>query len=230
MRHEDRGFRQIGSLTTPIENLRVISDSTPTTQSSSSAIIGQESQAREGLRLAGPERGVIAAEKLPSVREAFAANNPALVDKSLWASLPRSVTSALEPVTVDISTERYGYEVELVSFNVGDAPAEDLKRALWMVEKTLRPAPKVVVQSELARLKVTTKSRAENGEDLSLMLAAYAEYLEEYPADVMVDAMRAWARNEKWWPAWSELKESLDWRVKKRRALQAGLGRAAGRS
>jgi hypothetical protein len=119
--------------------------------------------------------------------------------------------------------------VELVSYNVGEAPLEDIKRALWMVEQTLRPAPSVTIVNELARLKVTTKSRAEAGEDLTLMLAAYAEYLSEYPSDVVVDAMRAWARNEKFWPAWSELKESLDWRVKKRRAIQAGLRRAAER-
>ena len=58
---------------------------------------------------------------------------------------------------------------------------------------------------------------------IDLTMAAYAEYLAEYPADVVIDALRWWARVEKWWPAWSELKELLDRRVIRRKALRKAL-------
>lgn len=224
---EERGFRPIGSLTPPIENSRTVSASTQTTPSMSSATSGLPSPESAGQRSIGRRRGATDAATLPSVKEAFAANNPTLVDRSLLASLPPCVTSALVPVRVDHSTERYGYDAEIVSYTVGNAPLEEIKRALWMVEYTLRPTPDAKVKSELARLKVTTKSRAEAGEDLALALAAYAEYLAKYPEDVVVDALRYWARNETWWPSWSELKGLLDYRVKKRRALRDALQRAA---
>ncbi len=112
-----------------------------------------------------------------------------------------------------------------MAYGAIEAPRGDLAASLALVDGALRPAPKTVIQSELARLRVMTKSRNENQADLTMTAAAYADALAEYPADVVADALRNWAACEKWWPAWAELKDRLDRGVRKRRALRAALVR-----
>lgn len=122
----------------------------------------------------------------------------------------------------------HGFDCELLGFEMtGAPPAGDVHSALETLRKAMAPAPTRVIASEIARLRVMTKSRAESDEDLQLMAAAYVEELAAYPADVVIDACRTWARREKFWPAWHELQEMLDRRVKKRRAMLEALERAA---
>ena len=75
------------------------------------------------------------------------------------------------------------------------------------------------------RLKLRTKNRAQSEKELAFQIAIYADDLAEYPQDVVVGALRYWAKNEKWWPAWAELKALLDARVNRRLALIEALRR-----
>lgn len=131
--------------------------------------------------------------------------------------------SALREEVIDRTTEAFGFDVEFRGYRQIDAPVADIDRALALVDDSLASASPQLIKAELARLRVTTKARAEGADDLRMTMAAYAEYLTEYPADVVVDALRWWARVEKWWPAWAELKELLDRRVLKRKALRKAL-------
>lgn len=217
---EGQGFRQVGSLIHTTGNLRLRSGSTPTEQPQSSATTGRQSLAARGSSSTGPQLGATAAGSLQS--------EAAETDRQLLASLPPSVACALRERVVDRTTQAYGFDCEFVGYALDRKIQEDDRIAtLARAEAALRPAPAEVVKSELARLKVTTKARAEAAEDLALTMAAYAEYLREYPADVVRDALRWWARNEKWWPAWAELKDLLERRVKRRRALAEALRRAS---
>lgn len=223
---EERGFQPIGSLTKQAANSLSPTVSTPTPSPRNSATIGLVSPAARDSRPIGRQHGEIAVVRSPGAEGKLP--SPAQVDQNLLASLPRSVASALRERIIDRSTPEYGWDCEFVGYYQIDAPEADVAEALMQTNATLIPVPGEVVKAELARLKVTTKSRAESGDDLKLTLAAYAEYLAEYPADVVVDALRWWARNEKWWPAWAELKELLDRRVRRRKALKLALTDARG--
>ncbi|KKM12092.1 hypothetical protein LCGC14_1720340, partial [marine sediment metagenome] len=63
-------------------------------------------------------------------------------------------------------------------------------------------------------------------EDLAALIAIYAEELAEYPLDVVRDACRTWARREKWFPAWADLRALCEERVMKRRDLLMALRRS----
>ncbi len=114
----------------------------------------------------------------------------------------------------------YGYETKFDGYDLGPgAELADVSAAVNLVEATLKPCPAAVIGQELLRLKLRTKNRAQSEHELAFQIAIYADDLADYPQDVVVDALRYWAKNEKWWPAWAELKPLLDDRVERRRAL-----------
>jgi hypothetical protein len=164
--------------------------------------------------------------------QAIKAADSEAVDRSLLASLPRSVASTITERRLDCSTLEYGYDTAFADYVLGrGALPGEIATALAMVEATLQSCPADVVKRELLRLKLTTKTRAQDAADLSFQLAVYAEELAAYPEDAVIDALRYWRAREKWWPAWAELKALLDDRVKRRlsleRVLRAELRNAA---
>lgn len=141
-------------------------------------------------------------------------------------SLPRSVKSSLEPIYETRSDPEYGWDQELVGYRPRHKiPAEDRDTAIAILETANTPAPVKLVAREIARLRVMTKSRAGSETDDEIMAAAYLEELARYPADVVTDALRYWTRNEKWWPSWSELRDLLDFRVRRRARMLSALKR-----
>ena len=158
---------------------------------------------------------------------AMAARDPEAIERALVRSLPPSVASRLTERRVDCSTAEYGYETKFggYSCDVGMADS-DLAIALETVERALFPCPKEVIHRELLRLKLMAGARTLSEDEVLFQLAIYAEELAKYPEDAVVDALRHWGRTQKWWPAWAELKELLDDRVKRRNALMEALMRA----
>lgn len=133
------------------------------------------------------------------------------------------MSSKLQPTWHDRYDE-YGWCGEFIGYAAVDAPAQDLMVARNLVAETTRGAPATLVKAELARLRLVTKARNETSDDLKAMFAVYAEYLSDYPPDVVAHACRWWARNEKFWPAWAELKEHLDRAMRKRKAIGKAVG------
>lgn len=117
----------------------------------------------------------------------------------------------------------YGMEFDLLGYDLGPVSAEDLEHGYALVLGSLASSPPTLLASELARLRAMTKARAEDGRDVALMAAAYAEEMAAYPADAVRWACRKWARMEKFWPAWSELQALLDRAVAERSALKKAL-------
>lgn len=139
------------------------------------------------------------------------------------ALLPSSVASAFKEGTDSIyhfglADTIYRYPRSLPRVDRRDAEA-----ALQIVALSLAPAPQAFVLKELTRLRLLTKSRPESEEDLMLLVAAYAEELGRYPADVVRDVCRKAAATERFWPAWAELKPRLDEAVKLRQALYSAI-------
>lgn len=119
----------------------------------------------------------------------------------------------------------HGFDFELKGFHFAGAPEADVRAGLAILEAIDRPCPLPIAEKAIATLRVRTKARAGDAADTALMLAIFSEDVGDYPPDVVVDACKGWARSEKWFPAWSELKEYLDRRVKRRRLMAEALRR-----
>jgi hypothetical protein len=90
--------------------------------------------------------------------------------------------------------------------------------------KWLEPAPPRKIVEELTRLRMVTKAK-DPGEDLDLLVTAYAERMAEYPLDIICETCREIADKSTFFPAWAELKAALDDWMNPRREIVAGLNK-----
>jgi hypothetical protein len=133
----------------------------------------------------------------------------------------------LRPLWNDRIDPVYGFDSEFVGYDI-DADrvrAPDLMQARQLVGQHLRGAPEAIVKRELARLRVATKARNESDDDLAMGFQVLAEECADYPPDVVVWALRGWARMEIFYPSLAEIRDRLQRGARKRRALMAALNR-----
>jgi hypothetical protein len=78
----------------------------------------------------------------------------------------------------------------------------------------------------LTNVRVLTISRASTSEDLDLTLAAFADALSEYPADIIRKALRDWPRNHKYWPTLAEIRTSMEPLLRERGMISDAIDRA----
>jgi len=222
---EDRGFQSIGSPMPKIVPLRSSWGSTNTKSSESSEIIGSPRQERAPGKSIGMPRGAIGAVGRQATAGAPA--SPEEADRELEASLPASVSRALSERRRDVSTPQYGYETAFDRFEItGCPPLDDVLSAISMVEQTLAPCGPILTERELLRLKFKTKARGLSDEEVAFQVQIYTQDLAEYPEDIVVSVLREHSDRDPWWPAWAELKPSLDERVKRRASLLEALRKA----
>jgi hypothetical protein len=152
---------------------------------------------------------------------------PAEVDARAMASLPASVKASLSPRWHNEIGDDGQFNSEFCGYEVApDCPLADLESALAIVDATMTPADAPVIATELAVLRALTKSRAEDEAIEKLAATALMSRLQDYPADVIVEACRRWTDGNTFFPSWAELKDSLDWRMRKRRRLKEALDKA----
>lgn len=147
------------------------------------------------------------------------------VEAILEQDLPESVRASLKDVWRDWTDSQGRFDCELSHYDFHGAPAEDVEQALAILETANKPAPPDVAAKAVTALRLRTKTRPEHANDLDALVTLFADDLSEYPADVVVDACKAWARQNKWFPSWSELIDYLDFRVRKRRRMLEALQR-----
>lgn len=153
------------------------------------------------------------------------------VDRRLTESLPQPLRASLEPKWIDRAPpdSGYGCDLELVEYQLtSKVPSDMILDAIVKLRAVLEPCDRVVIASSIGRVRLLTKSRMESEESGAAMYALFEEKLRAYPADVVFEACDAWCNNEKFFPAWAELKEYLDRRVRKRRLMLAALEKADG--
>jgi len=174
------------------------------------------------------ETGAVAKQLPMALREAIEAADPALVDQILVQSLPPSIASTLGRRYRDRIDDEYGLYREPIGWVVS-AQLEEADRLLSiaMVATTLLPAPERLIKRELARLQLSTKSRASCEDDLVGVLQLLAEACSQYPGDVVTAALRGWARRETFVPSVAELSTELEGIAANRRALLDALRSAA---
>lgn len=223
--NEERGSRSIGSLASKIASSPEALASSLETLPPSSATSGVRSLAPRPSSSTGRQLSATGAESLPSVAEAIALADPQALDLAIVRSLPPSIGSALRAIHRDIIDPVYGWDTEFVGYELpraGVVPAE-LMQARQMVGLHLKPAAGGLIKQELARLRVSTKSRSESADDLVMGFQVMAEECSEYPADVVVWALRGWARSEVFYPSLSEIRDRLQRGARRRKALMAVL-------
>jgi hypothetical protein len=224
--NEDRAFLPIGSLATRILNLPPSTDSTTAKSPKppqSSATTGQRLPVSTRSNLIGPQHGATVSAILASADKNRTGVEPYQIDRALDHSLPPCVLSCLETTSSYTADPVYGFTGTIETYMaVGSLKEEqrgELRNAIIMLEDASRPAPSDMIVYELGRMRVQTKAKAEDTDNMEFILRVYAEDMREYPADVIREACRKWSRTEKFFPAWSELKEILDRLAAKRRRL-----------
>lgn len=97
--------------------------------------------------------------------------------------------------------------------------------AIWLncYREQCAPLDEQGLLQELLRLRQRVISRAQQGADTQLMLETWLEDLRPYPADMVIWALGYWGRNERFWPAWSEIHLLLERRVRQRQAVITAL-------
>ncbi len=153
-----------------------------------------------------------------SVSQSLAAIEPKETDTRLASTLPAPIIACLQ------ETHHSGYEFK--DFEIQRLPATHclaaVKEAIERHRFAMRPAPRDQLMPGLVRLRVMTKTRADDEGEGKLRAAAYIEELQRWPADVALHVLATHARIDKWWPAWAELEERLEIFARKRsRRLEA---------
>lgn len=144
------------------------------------------------------------------------------------AKLPPSFVFSIAERT-EHSYGSHGYDERLTGYEfTRPIPADEAAGALAILVEANKPADEAFIVQELARMRRLTKARPQDADDLTLMAAAFADEMAAYPIDVIQSACRKWTAAEKWWPSWSELKDYLEFRMRKRRAMLNALQRQLG--
>lgn len=113
----------------------------------------------------------------------------------------------------------------IVGVQFGDMADVDCGKALAMVGLAMTPMPAKDIAAALAKLRALTKTRAEAAIDMEIAVAAYADELRQYPADVVRETLTEWPRrtNGQWWPSWHELDRILTTKADYRRAMKTAI-------
>ena len=138
------------------------------------------------------------------------------------ASLPQSVARGLAARYKDWVDPVYGWDREIVGYDLNDVPPrDDLATASAMVKRCLMPATEREIKAELTRLKASTKSRAEDEDEMALGFQVYLEECSLYPDDILRGALRGLGRRVKFYPSLSEVLEELQRTARRRLGLHS---------
>lgn len=200
-------------------------DSTPTALPGSSATTGTPSPEVRGRSSTGLRPSGTAAAVWREGR-ALARLDPETTDLELLSCLPPSVASALKESVREIIDEQYGWDYEITGYSLlDDPPPADLHSAQAILADACLPASDDVLRRELTRLRVSTKARDMDADEIALTLQVIAEEAVEFPADVAVAALRRWAKREIFFPSLAEIRDEMQRLGKRRLALEAALMR-----
>ncbi len=225
---EARGFRTIGSLMPQTPPMPWDAGcQTPTTSDRHSPTTGTRKMARKPSNGIGTQLSELGADERRLAITRLVSTAPAgTLARDPAALLPQSLTSSLEGVWADGVVDDFGWDGQVIRYEmIREPPAADMALAIQIAEAIQEPASEREVLAELTRVRVLTVSRDQGTADIELLMAAYADELKRYPADVMREVLRDWPRHSRFWPSLAELTERLDRMMKPRRALAKPLRR-----
>ena len=205
---EERGFQPIGGLLPKIEPLLSNTASTPTAPRNPSGTTGMAAPARKGSSSTGQQRGGtgVAVRTVGAIAE---------TDRNLAALLERSANCLVSWEMQDVIGPDGQWEMTVRVPSYAD-PSPAYRQAY---EEATAPLPLPEIMKSLGKLRLLTSSKSDTDVDIKLQIAAYAEQILEYPADVARYVLSTQHKHSKWWPAWSEIGARLDLHNRQRHAL-----------
>lgn len=222
-----RGLRPIGDLTKPGWSSLDRTGSTVQSlkrPSPSSATTGPTLAGKLALNSLGAELGAIVSASLRGDER----TDPEQIDVAL-DSLPVCVAQCLKITRTKRVDPKHGFDGMSADYaplcRPSDLAWSEVENFLAALDALCAPAPKEKNVFEIGRMRVMTKSRAEDEETTEFILRCFAEDVAAYPADVMRAACRRWCARETFFPSWAELKADLDRLARKRYRLRAAVAR-----
>lgn len=96
---------------------------------------------------------------------------------------------------------------------------DDAKEYLRLVYAGCEPSPKDEVMKEVYAMSVAMARRKDQDDDYKMMVAVYAEDLQEFPLDIVRDACKGIRKTKTFFPTLSEICDGCRERFAFRRAL-----------
>ena len=177
---EEHGSHPIGNLVEEIIASVKISDSIPAMSSPNSATTGSRNLPTPPSSIGTPRSGTGAVAKPKTLQALLSESDPEETDRALLASLTPSIVSRLREVRREDIDPEYGFTSDFEGYRHAGPiilSPEERDRVGATVALATAPAAASVVKAELARLRVSTKSRNERDADLALGMQAYADSL-----------------------------------------------------
>jgi hypothetical protein len=84
-------------------------------------------------------------------------------------------------------------------------------------EFSLKPAGHAELEAAIKRAFADGVPRNDEQSNVTQRIASLYGHLQDYPRDVVLDALNGWVKKSKWQPNIHDLMEGMDWRVLQRR-------------
>lgn len=153
------------------------------------------------------------------------ANPEALV--SQWLTSRWNISGRMASSSDSSSMPRLDGKEVAIGWRRYEGSAANMIDAAQELRRTAPPASPGKLAGMLATMNATLVQSRQSEAETRLRVAAYVDRLAEYPADVVAAVLRAWPDNNKFWPAWFELREELERIARPRRELIRDLELAA---
>jgi hypothetical protein len=138
-------------------------------------------------------------------------------DKAAVNSL--MLTAGLQ-VEERLSTD-FDFQGYIITSHVGD---DQLAEAYEALSATMLPAEDNEIAKALLKLRALTSHRNE-GADIDIILEAYVEKLKDYPRDAVLESLGKMSDQSKWFPAWTEIKDDVEFRCRHRMQMLKAIER-----
>lgn len=211
---EGKGFQAIGNLIATTEPLPSNLESNQDQHRQSSGTTGAQSLAlRDASSIGRPHGGTVAVRLPAEVETALGGAEAWKTDKAVVALLPPQLRSLLR--------SKLNGEFDIVGWEwLGSPDLGEAAQALAIVAQTCRPVTATQALNALTRCFAVTKGKRDDEIDIKATLAAMVDGLAEFPADVVNDACRAYARCNVFRPSLAELRDLCWTRFRARENLR----------
>lgn len=147
--------------------------------------------------------------------------------KALASLLPDVVRKNVSPMAYRAGEWRQCSPDDAEKFDVSCVDKNEIMAAIQAVAAVCGESEYSVCLSQMTELRMRTIPRKMDEKDLIAQTKIYAESMIKYPPDVVSTVCKQWGDTEKFFPAWSELRQMLNSGVSERIKLLEGLKKAA---
>lgn len=178
-----------------------------------------DSQTSEKPTGTGSEIQLSGARKEMALARLLEVSNPREVDNSLLTSLESITNFPIKEVSRTKYTE-YGADVIIQRYEIECNDLETVDKCISQVMYAMTPMPKEDIVKRLALLAtVLVKPTGESPQDATIRMKSLAHSLHEYPADIVIAAIRDVQKTCKFWPSYAEFYQHISWRTRRREKL-----------